>query len=53
MVGGGWTSPTEYVLNESYPSADNSWVVTIMCRSSILGTCNAGNLTVYAICAKP
>jgi len=42
-------------VKQSYPSATNSWNVTVQCTvvSNGGGSCNAGTLTVYAICVNP
>ena len=55
VVGGGlsWGSNTGYRMQESYPSSNTAWTGVLRCHSVALGTCNAGTLTVYAICAKP
>ncbi|KKR15222.1 MAG: hypothetical protein UT43_C0005G0018 [Parcubacteria group bacterium GW2011_GWC1_39_29] len=55
VMGGGlsWGSNTGYRMQESYPSSNTAWVGVLRCHSVSLGTCNAGTLTVYAICAKP
>ena len=49
-IGGGQTG---YRVMESYPGNTTSWFGLVRCFSVPLGTCAAGTLTVYAICARP
>lgn len=54
VVGGGYTTAGDaYNTKESYPSSNTAWTASVRCESTGLGTCNAGNLTVYAICVNP
>ena len=54
VVGGGYdTAGDAYNAKNSYPSSNTAWTASVRCESTGLGTCNAGNLTVYAICVNP
>lgn len=53
ITGGGFNTPgTAYIVSNSNPSNSTTWTATVQCESTALGTCSAGNLTVYAICVN-
>lgn len=52
VVGGGMLNGSDaYVPQHSRATDDDTWSVTTRCESTALGTCSAGDLTAYAICA--